>query len=108
MNDLFKSQVVLELEKDNAFYNAAQFKVVIEKKYGFIPDNSVYLKIINYQIDRYGESLNPRQGNRPRFLSRKQRERQKDRNYRKYHEDALIERAEKREKENMVHAGKTS
>jgi len=108
MNDLFKNQVVLELEKDKAWYNAQQFRTVIEKEYGFVPSTEVYLKIVNYQIEKYGTSLQARSGNTPKGMSRKKRKSNSERSMRAYEERKVIERAEKNERKNMVHTRKTS
>ena len=108
MNDKFKSQVVLELEKENLFYSAREFYEKIEEKYGFKPDSDLYKAIINYQVERYGKALDPRYARSNRRTSSKIRLHHKDRQKINHESNKIIERIEKSEKENMVHAGKTS
>ena len=98
MNDLFKSQVVLELEKDNSFYNSKQFEHYVEENYGFTPEPILYREIVNYQVKNYGEQLYAKNPNSGRFKSRKKRIYERSKNFLKYQEKSVIERAEKNEK----------
>lgn len=104
MSDLFKAQVVLELEKDNAFYSSKHFRNKILEKYGFIPDSDIYKKIVNYQIDKYGETLSPWLGNSKTFLTTNRRNKQNERAVRRYHSRKILERIEQNERENLVHS----
>ncbi|MCQ2978235.1 MAG: hypothetical protein MJ245_00360 [Clostridia bacterium] len=53
----FKEELAFEEYKDKNLFNAKKFKKDIKKKFGFEPDGSLYRKIINYQIKKYGHAL---------------------------------------------------
>ena len=101
MSDLFKSQVVLELEKDNSFYNSKQFEYYCEGKYGFKPEPSLFRQIVNYQIENYGEQLYAKNPYSKNFRSHKKRVYEREKNFLKYQENSVIERAEKDEKKRV-------
>ena len=101
MSDLFKSQVVLELEKNTSFYNSKQFEYYIEEKYGFKPEPLLYREIVNYQIKEYGEQLYAKNPHSRHFRSSKKRIYERDKNFLKYQENSVIERAERNEKKGI-------
>ena len=103
MYDLFKSQVVLELEKDNAFYNAQHFKRKITQKYGLVPTTEMYLKVVNYQIKKYGITLDARSGGKSKFVTLRKRLKRREYAERRNSTKEVLERVEKYEKQNMVH-----
>lgn len=107
MNDKFKSQVVLELEKDNLFHSSNEFYRKVEEKYGFKPDSDLYKAILNYQVERYGKQLDPRFSRSKKKLSSKVRIHHRDRQLMNYQSNRIVERIEN-EKENLVHTRETS
>ena len=107
MNDKFKSQVVLELEKDKLFHSSNEFYRKIEEKYGFKPDSDLYKAILNYQVERYGKQLDPRFSRSKVKTSAKIRIHHKDRQKINQESNRIVERIEN-EKENMVHTRETS
>lgn len=107
MNDKFKSQVVLELEKDKLFHSSNEFYRKVEEKYGFKPDSDLYKAILNYQIETYGKALDPRYSRSKKKLSSKVRIHHRDRQLMNYQSNRIVERIEN-EKENMVHTRETS
>lgn len=57
--DSFNKELIYELEKDNPYNNSKEFRTKITKKYGTIDNlTNLYAKIRNYQIDKYGKTLN--------------------------------------------------
>ena len=61
MNDFIFNFIFNEL-KDRTFSSSTQFRIVLEKKYG-IKDietgTRLWIAISNYQIKKYGQSINP-------------------------------------------------
>jgi hypothetical protein len=61
MNDFIFNFIFSEL-KDRTFSSSTQFRIVLEKKYG-IKDREtgtrLWTAISNYQIKKYGQSINP-------------------------------------------------
>ena len=61
MNDFIFNFIFNEL-KDRTFSSSTQFRIVLEKKYG-IKDietgTRLWTTISNYQIKKYGQSINP-------------------------------------------------
>lgn len=55
--DEFKENIIFENEKNRAFKNNNEFKESINKKYKYTPSSNLYRKIINYQIKKFGKSL---------------------------------------------------
>ena len=54
--DMFKVNVIVELEKEKSFQNAEKCKKVLKEKYE-INDrecSEVYIKIVAYQVEKYG------------------------------------------------------
>ena len=58
MNNDFIERMIYECEKDNPFKNIKTFYKTIYDKYKIKPSSELYKKIMNYQIDIYGNSLN--------------------------------------------------
>ena len=57
MNYEFIERFIFEKEKNTPFANKETFYKVIKEKYRMQGNRDLYIKIINYQIDTYGESL---------------------------------------------------
>ena len=61
MNDFIFNFIFSEL-KDRTFSSSTQFRIVLEKKYG-VKDietgTRLWTAISNYQIKKYGQSINP-------------------------------------------------
>lgn len=57
MNYEFIERFIFEKEKDTPFRNKETFYRTIKEKYKVEGTRDLYIKIINYQIDTYGESL---------------------------------------------------
>lgn len=57
MNYEFIERFIFEKEKDTPFTNKETFYRIIKEKYKVAGTRDLYIKIINYQIDTYGESL---------------------------------------------------
>lgn len=55
----FKINVVVELEKENAFETAYKCKKILQKKYGLNNKecSEVYINIVKYQVNKYGSNL---------------------------------------------------
>ena len=53
----FKENIVFEEYKEKAFKRAKDFRDEVKKHYGFTPSSDLYTKIINYQINKYGDTL---------------------------------------------------
>lgn len=61
MNDFIFNFIFNEL-KDRTFSSSTQFRIVLEKKYGIKdiePGTRLWTAISNYQIKKYGQSINP-------------------------------------------------
>ena len=59
MNTEFIEKIIFENEKNTPFRNIRVFYAILHNKYklkGYHTD--LYRKIINYQVDKYGHSLN--------------------------------------------------
>ena len=111
MTEDFKDQIIFNLEKDNTFYNSKKFYKVVKEKYGKEQDSELYIKVLNYQIKKYGRVLTSSEfieGTPKQSKNFKKRKACKDLAYRRYREMKVIERAEEHEREKMVHSGKTS
>lgn len=52
----FKEKLIFEEYKDKEIWSARAFKKSIIEKYNIVP-NDLYVKIINYQIKKYGCAL---------------------------------------------------
>lgn len=57
MNYEFIERFIFEKEKDTPFRNKETFYGIMKEKYRIKATRDLYIKIINYQIDKYGESL---------------------------------------------------
>ena len=57
MNYEFIEKFIFEKEKDTPFMNELNFYNFIKEKYRTKVNRDLYIKIINYQINTYGESL---------------------------------------------------
>lgn len=54
----FKEQTIFELEKNNPVRSSKKFKEHIRKQYGKeIDSRSLYIEIVNYQIKKFGATL---------------------------------------------------
>lgn len=54
----FKENIIFQNFKDTAFSSINQFKYLVYKKYHYIAGSDLYRKVVNYQVDTYGTSLN--------------------------------------------------
>ena len=65
MNKEFIENIIFENEKDNAFGNSNYFYKKLNVRYNIRATakdySELYKRIINYQIKKYGRSLNPRE-----------------------------------------------
>lgn len=52
-----REQLIFEAYKEKHLDSSVAFKKEIHKNYGFTPSSLLYAKIINYQIEKYGNSL---------------------------------------------------
>jgi hypothetical protein len=52
-----KEQLIFELYKDKPISNTTEFKKMLNGKFKVTDVMELYVKIVNYQIDRYGMSL---------------------------------------------------
>lgn len=59
MKDDFIKRMIFENEKDTAFRSSGYFYKTIQEKYHIFSRcySDVYIKIINYQIKKYGQAL---------------------------------------------------
>ena len=59
MKDDFIKRIIFENEKDTAFRSSGYFYKTIQEKYHIFSRcySDVYIKIINYQIKKYGQAL---------------------------------------------------
>lgn len=59
MKDDFIKRMIFENEKDTAFRSSGYFYKMIQEKYHIFTRcySDVYIKIINYQIKKYGQAL---------------------------------------------------
>ena len=57
MNYEFIERFIFEKEKDTPFRNKETFYIIMKEKYRIKATRDLYAKIINYQVDKYGESL---------------------------------------------------
>ena len=57
--DMFKINVVVELEKETAFANAYQCKKILKEKYELNDRecSEIYIKIVKYQCEKYGANF---------------------------------------------------
>lgn len=54
----FKEQTIFELEKNNPVRSSKKFKEYIKNKYGKdIDSKNLYIEIVNYQVKKYGATL---------------------------------------------------
>lgn len=54
----FKENLIFELEKDKPIKNTKLFNEHLYKTYGYVASNSdIRTKIINYQLNKYGDSI---------------------------------------------------
>lgn len=52
-----KEDIVFSLHKDKPVRNAKHFEKEMKEKYGNINTKELYLRIVNYQLDRYDHVL---------------------------------------------------
>ena len=52
-----KEDIIFSLYKDKHVRNAKRFREEIEKKYGDVNAKELYLRITNYQLDKYDHVL---------------------------------------------------
>ena len=90
--DLFKINVIFELEKDNAFKNANSIRGILKRKYGisYEEGGEISKLITNYQVEKYGMTLYnvSARGKKPRISKNVS-----DRKY-KYEANKLLRRLE--------------
>lgn len=56
--DEFKENIIFENEKNRAFKSSEEFKEIVNEKYKYAASSNLYRRIINYQIKKFGNSLN--------------------------------------------------
>ena len=54
----FIENFIFEIEKDTPFRNGIEFYKLLKDKYKLEKLPELYKKIVNYQINKYGEALN--------------------------------------------------
>ena len=62
MKDEFQYNYIFEVSKEKAFRNSIQFRNYLATKYGITSKEigtKLYTAIINYQVKKYGGSINP-------------------------------------------------
>ena len=94
-------KLIYEAYKNTPLESSEKFRKRVQNDYGVIPSFNLYREIINYQVETYGGTLSLvfREYNKC-FLqySRKQRERNVDRNNRKWAAIRNLERIENESK----------
>lgn len=53
----FMNNYIFHEFKDSVLYGSDKFKKMIYGKYGILIDSSLYNRLVNYQIKRYGNTL---------------------------------------------------
>ena len=56
--------LLFEMYKETCIGNAEKFKKMVAKKHKLKDANNLYIKIINYQVNKYGGSLDGRYANK--------------------------------------------
>lgn len=54
----FKEKLIFEEYKETVIKTSADFKKEVKEKYNFVASSNLYAKIVNYQIEKYGATLN--------------------------------------------------
>ena len=54
----FIEEIIFQRNKDKRFRNAEEFKGTILKNFKNVDVSKIYVKIVNYQIKKYGQTLN--------------------------------------------------
>ena len=96
----FKENLIFNMFKDTSVIGAKKFKAKIEKMYSGVDYSTIYRKILNYQIEKYGDELRPANGNYHNYIrnfkdkSCGRRNKRCMRNNLNYETNKLIERNE--------------
>ena len=95
-----KEKIVFVLYKDKELKSVKKFENTIQKKYGFIPSKELSRKIINYQVKKYGHSLDGGDGIErtkwQRLKNKNRRDREKERDSRRKKEKAYLDKLERK------------
>jgi hypothetical protein len=95
-----KEKIVFVLYKDKELKSVKKFENTIQKKYGFIPSKELSRKIINYQVKKYGHSLDGGDGiERTKWQclkNKNRRDREKERDSRRKKEKAYLDKLERK------------
>lgn len=101
-----KEKIIFALYKDKDIKNVRDFENTIKAKYGFIPSKELSRKIVNYQVEKYGGSINNSRyiefEKKQMAKNFKKRRREKERDTVLQREKAFIERIEKSKNERFT------
>lgn len=56
----FKEEFIFQKYKDRSFVNAEELKGELTKKYPGVDADKLHVRIVNYQINKYGKQLKHR------------------------------------------------
>lgn len=95
-------KLMFEVYKDKELGGARIFKARIKEQYGYKVSSDLYAKLVNYQVNKYGEPIYAKRTSdgfdKWRYLkNQNQRKRSKELASRRYQTISFIERAEKDE-----------